>query len=122
MPARLLIVDDEPSVLELLRRYLERLGHSVDIASNAEQALTLVERSRGAYDLVIADLQLPDLNGEEMIRQMRYHHPQLNALISSGHPSPSASADPSSRRLFIQKPFLPQELADRISEILDSRK
>jgi len=121
MPARLLIVDDESSVVELLRRYLARLGHSVDTALNARQALTAFERAQGAYDLVIADLQLPDLNGEEMVRQMRSGRPSLKALISSGHPSPNAaSADPSMRQMFIQKPFLPQELADRIGEILTS--
>jgi CheY-like chemotaxis protein len=116
MPARLLIVDDEAPVVELLRRYLERLGHSVDVAYTANEALRLVESSK-KYDLVVADLQLPDLNGQEMVRRMQSGNQNLEALISSGYPLPAMSSD---RRKFIQKPFLPQELAERIAEILGS--
>lgn len=65
--AVVLVVDDEPKICGVVRAYLERDGHRVEVAATAAAALELV----GAVDLVILDLGLPDRSGEEVARGRR---------------------------------------------------
>jgi len=112
--ARLLLVDDEGALLELLKKYLERLGFEVDACVTPQDALALFEANPTHYDLVLTDLTLPDINGEEMLDRMRSSNPDLRAILASGyayHPR-SAQVD------FLQKPFLPRMLAEAIDKIL----
>jgi CheY-like chemotaxis protein len=110
--ARLLIVDDEPAVLDLLKRYLERVGYSVEVTSNGEAALDLFQVER--YDLVITDLNLPGMGGEEMLQRMRERQPSLRALISSGYPHQPILRDVG----FLLKPYLPKMMVEAIDEML----
>ncbi|HML15859.1 MAG TPA: response regulator [Bryobacteraceae bacterium] len=112
--ARLLLVDDEPALTDLLKKYLERLGYEVDARSDAEQALEQYERNPDGYALVLTDLSLPGMSGEQMIERMRLRNPKLRAIISSGYPY-----QPRSRLVgYLQKPFLPKMLADLIEKML----
>lgn len=114
---RLLIVDDEAALLDLLKRYLERLGYQVDSASSSEEALTRFEADPEGYACVVTDLTLPGMNGEELIERMRIKRPNLRALISSGYPyEPQTKATH-----FLQKPYLPDMLARAIKELLGRR-
>src|SRR5438876_416073 len=67
--ARVLIVDDEPMVLDVLARYLLREGFDVDTAADGEQALATFART--SPDLVVLDLMLPRVDGLEVFRRMR---------------------------------------------------
>ncbi len=67
--AAVLVVDDEPKIRELVRAYLERGGYAVLLAGSGQQALELGARARP--DLVVLDLMLPDLPGEEVARSLR---------------------------------------------------
>src|SRR5579884_4190630 len=115
--ARLLIVDDETALLELLKRYLERLGYTVDLASSAEDALARFERDPGGFACVLTDLALPGLDGEQLIERMRAAHPGLPALISSGYPYQPRTP----RTGFLQKPYLPKMLAEALEGLLGPR-
>lgn len=107
-------MDDEPAVLGLLRRYLERLGYAVEIAPNAEAALDLFEAAPDGYDLVITDLTLPGMSGEELLTRMRQRRPSLRALISSGYPHQPALPKVG----FLLKPYLPKMLVEIIGQML----
>jgi len=115
--ARLLIVDDERALLDLLKRYLERLGYAVDLASSAEDALACFERDASRFACVLTDLSLPGLDGEQMIERMRAAQPGLPALISSGYPYQPRTP----RTGFLQKPYLPQMLAEALEGLLGPR-
>ena len=96
----LLIVDDEPNLLDLLRRYLGRLGYEVVTCGNPQDALALFQATPDRFSLAITDLSLPALNGEELIERMRLIRPGLPAIITSGYPyQPRAGIG------FLQKPF-----------------
>jgi CheY-like chemotaxis protein len=112
--ARILLVDDEASLLDLLRRYLERLGYQVDSFSKPEEALAHFETDPARYDLVLTDLSLPVMRGDEMLARMRQRSPKLRAIVSSGYPYKS----PVKRTKSLQKPFLPKMLAEQIEELL----
>jgi DNA-binding NtrC family response regulator len=114
---RLLIVDDEASLLSLLQRYLSRLGYEVESASNAEDALARFAADPARYACVLTDLRLPGMGGEELVERMRELRPGLPALISSGYPYQPRSPATG----FVQKPYLPAMLAGELERILKGR-
>ena len=111
---RLLIVDDELALLDLLKRYLERQGYQVDLASTAEDALECFESDPARFACVLADLSLPGMNGEDLVERMRSINPSLPALISSGYPYQPRTP----HTAFLQKPYLPQALREALKGIL----
>jgi len=111
---KILIVDDEPSLLGLLQRYLHRLGYEVDVAATPQDALAQFEADPGKYGCVLTDLKLPGMTGEEMLDRMRALRPGLRALVSSGHPYEPRSPDVG----FLQKPYLPAMLAEALERVL----
>ncbi len=112
--ARLLLVDDEAALLELLKKYLERLGYDVDTCLASKDALALYEADPERYALVLTDLTLAGINGEEMLERMRLRNPLLRAVVSSGYPYHSRSPQTE----FLQKPYLPRMLAEAVENIL----
>ncbi len=114
MRLRLLIVDDEPTLLALLQRYLERLGYEVEVAGTPEAALASFESDPEKYACVLTDLTLPGMTGEEMLERMRALRPGLPALVSSGHPYQPQSPGIG----FLQKPYLPAMLAEALERVL----
>ena len=112
---RLLIVDDEPAVLDLLKRYLERVGYSVEMSASAEAALDLFEAAPYGYDLVITDLKLPGMGGEDLLKRMRARNPSVRALIASGYPHRPALANVG----FLLKPYLPKMMVDSIERMFN---
>ena len=116
--ARLLLVDDEAPLLELLKKYLERLGYEVDACTAPEEALILFEADPRRYALVLTDLTLPRMNGEEMLDRMRTRHGRLRAILSSGYPHQTQSKNV----IFLQKPYLPKMLAETIEKMLAGQK
>lgn len=116
MNRSLLLVDDEAALVELLQRYLERIGFQVRACPDPHVALQALEAEPHRFSLVVTDLTLPGMSGEEMIERMRCIHPGLPAIIASGYPyQPRAEGV-----AFLQKPFLPKMLADAIRRILDA--
>ena len=110
----LLIVDDEPNLLDLLRRYLGRLGYQVETCGNADDAIALFQAEPDRFSMAITDLSLPGLNGEELIERLRQIRPGLPALITSGYPYQPRIAGVG----FLQKPFLPQMLVEAVEKTL----
>jgi DNA-binding NtrC family response regulator len=110
----LLIVDDEPQLLDLLRRFLGRLGYEVVTCGDAPDALALFQAEPDRFSMVITDLSLPAFNGEELIERMRQIRPGLPAIITSGYPHQPRGAGIG----FLQKPFLPQMLVDAVENAL----
>jgi len=111
---RILLVDDEAQLLDLLKRYLERLGYEVEACLKPAEALQRFEADPSRYSLVLTDLTLPGISGDEMIARMRGMAPQLRAIVSSGYPY-----EPKGKHTgFLQKPFLPKMLAEMIEQML----
>lgn len=111
--ARILVVDDEPSMLRLLRRNLEAREYSVEVAEDATEGLRLVATRHP--DLVLLDLNLPDMDGVDFIRSVR-EHSQLPILVLSARETErdrvvalDAGADD-----YVSKPFWIEELLARI--------
>ncbi|MBA3807214.1 MAG: response regulator transcription factor [Solirubrobacterales bacterium] len=114
-----LVVDDEPTITEVLARYLQRAGYEVRTAEDGAAALSLASDRRP--DLVVLDLMLPGLNGLEVMRRLRDTDRDRLAIILL-----TAKGDESDRvvglRLgaddYIVKPFSPAELVARVDAVL----
>ena len=120
---RLLIVDDEEALLGLLGRYLTRSGYETVTCCNAQGALQELTKESG-FDLVIADLTLPDMSGVDLFLRLRESYPDLPVLLCSGYPFDTDSLPLKSRKAvwFIQKPFSPSSLSSRLEDVLAGRK
>jgi two-component system NtrC family sensor kinase len=77
--SRILIVDDEPVILDLLFEILEDLGHSIDTASNGMEATRKIKN--GHYDLVLTDVRMPQMNGIDLYREIIAVRPDLEHKV-----------------------------------------
>ncbi len=87
--ARILVVDDEPDVLEYSCQILRALGHEVEAVSSAERALLRLQHR--AFDLVLTDFSLPGLNGLELAQAVKKRFPSTLVGVISGWESPEQS-------------------------------
>jgi DNA-binding response OmpR family regulator len=117
MNERILIIDDEPWVHEVLRAYLERDGFIVYGASDGREGMQLAMTKRP--DLVVLDLMLPDLSGEEICRQLR-ERSDLAILMLTAKSSEDQRIDGLQLGAddYLTKPFSPRELVARVKAIL----
>ena len=81
---KILVVDDVEQIRRLARSFLEREGYDVTEASGALEAIALLEGG-GPLDLLLADLEMPVLGGDEMVQRIRATRPTLRVLYVTGH-------------------------------------
>ena len=114
------MVDDEPALLQLIEKYLTRLGYEVESHSSAHAALRSFAEAPDSWRLVIADLNIPDLPGHQLLTRMFELNPQLRCLLCSGTPFDVTSLPPAIRAqtAFLLKPFLPSMLSTAINHLL----
>lgn len=113
--ATVLVIDDEPLVRGALRRQLEHLGHRVVAAELGERGLSLLE-AHPEIGLVMVDLMMPRMSGQEVIRQIRRSKPHLPIVVMSGFVPDDFRPGPQTRILF--KPFLLDELQGVLRSLL----
>jgi len=73
---RILAVEDEPEYLEMLQEVMKSLGHSITIAQNGKEALSLLDRQQ--IDVVVSDVKMPEMNGIEFHRKLRERQGHVN--------------------------------------------
>jgi PAS domain S-box-containing protein len=115
-----LLVDDEPSVLAVAGRTLEEAGYRVITAGNGEEALEVLAR-RPEVALVVTDVLMPVLGGEELARRVTADRPHTPLLFTSGHPDSGSDASAAGRAV-LYKPFGPDELLDAVRDRLNTRE
>lgn len=81
--ARILLADDDKGSLELVRRALEMDGHSVTVAEDGNEALAKLEP--GGFDLLVADVQMPGIDGIELAHKARGRFPDIHLVLMSGY-------------------------------------
>ena len=118
MNARVLVVDDDPTVAEVVRSYLAHAGFDVDHAADGPTALAVAARTRP--DLVVLDLMLPGLSGLEVCERLRSTRPDLAVvmLTALGEESDRVVGLESGADDYLVKPFSPRELVLRVQSVL----
>ncbi len=119
---RILVVDDEDTVRMVLQKSLEFLGYKVDVAIHGKNALETYSNQLQHYDLVILDMMMPYLSGEETFIKMQEIRSDIKVILASGY----SDADSTRKVLalgaktFIQKPFAIEDLAVEVRKAIDS--
>ena len=117
-----LVVDDEPPMRTLARRILEPAGYRVIEAAGATAAIVLLEAG-ARIDLLIADLDMPHVGGDEMVRQMRKAQPELKVLYVTAHIDRLLDERPQlwEGEAFLDKPYTSTGLLEAVSLLLTGK-
>jgi PAS domain S-box-containing protein len=117
----ILLVDDEPSILEVAEEVLQAHGYNTISAANGDEALRIFAEKCDGIDLVIMDLGMPGMGGEVCFREMRKIRSGTRAIIASGYTGDLEVQDllDSGARAFIGKPYRLKDLLDTVRAVLD---
>ena len=118
----ILLVDDEKMIIEVGRRMMESLGYVVLAAENGAKALALYREGHERIDLIVLDMIMPQMGGQELFKHIRHINPQAKVLLSSGYSLNGKAQEILAQGCngFIQKPFDMVALSRKIRKILDS--
>jgi DNA-binding NtrC family response regulator len=116
---RVLVVDDSPSTLEVLRRNLAGEGYRVFASSNVAEAVRMLEGTK--VDLVITDLKMPKTSGMDLIRHVRENLRDTEVMMITGYPSieGAVKAVKTGAEEYLAKPFTDEELISAVSRVLE---
>lgn len=119
---RILVVDDEPNICNLLRELLSKQDYVVDTCLNGQEALAKTQNT--TYDMVISDLKMPGMNGTDLIKSIKAASPDTAAVLITGY----ATVETAVRALrygaddYVTKPFNIEELRKVVSRGLESKQ
>jgi two-component system cell cycle sensor histidine kinase/response regulator CckA len=117
-----LLVEDEPAVRNLVARVLRGQGYTVLEAGNGGEALELIQTQAGVIDLLVTDVVMPEMNGKTLADHMVRRYPEIRVLFISGYTDRAivhhGRLEPDVT--FLQKPFAPLALAQKVREALDT--
>ncbi|MDB4907595.1 MAG: Blue-light-activated protein [Gemmatimonadetes bacterium] len=118
----ILLVEDEEAVRRLANRVLQASGYTVLEARNGDEAIALARTYAGRIHMLVSDLVMPGMRGRELASILAQMRPSLRVLIMSGYTEHAAlrSTGPDSSVTFLQKPFSPSELTQKVREVLDA--
>jgi two-component system, OmpR family, response regulator ResD len=113
----ILVVDDEPTITDVVSRYLERAGYATHVAADGPDALRIAGESRP--DLVVLDLMLPGMDGLEVLRRLREHERvSVILLTAKGEHADRIIGLRLGADDYVVKPFSPAELVARVDAVL----
>jgi PAS domain S-box-containing protein len=117
-----LIVDDDEYVLQALYYGLSGYGYSVILADGGTRAVELFRARAGEVDLVVLDLMMPGMGGDETLRELRAIRPDVRVLISTGYGEDEAARRLASQGVegFLRKPYDPEELAAEVKRLMET--
>jgi DNA-binding NtrC family response regulator len=116
--ARILIADDEPSLLRLMETYLDRLGYAVTTVCDPEEAWSALEAAPRRFDLAVLDATMAGAGLPDFVSKLLAASPELHILVTSGYPLDMCPVETGNRVVFLQKPFVPEVLAGAIRRML----
>jgi CheY-like chemotaxis protein len=117
--ARILIVDDEAPLLKVMKNYLTRLGYEVTTCSTSSEGWAAFEAGSPGWDLLILDMTMAEMTGEELARKALGLNPLVRLLLCSGYPLDPARFDAAPGHVaFLHKPFAPETLSGAVEQLL----
>jgi CheY-like chemotaxis protein len=120
----ILVVEDEARVRKLIVDVLTAKGYGVLEATRGEDALRISRTHKGIIDLAVVDVVMPEISGPDFVRQLTRLRPDVRVLYISGYTDEAIvhHGIPESGAAFLQKPFLPDELARKVRQVIDTRR
>lgn len=121
--ARIMVIDDDTALLGFTTKYLARLGYSVSPHDSSEEAWRQFSASASDYSLVVIDVSMPKLSGEQLSQMMLSVKPETRLILTSGYPFDIEKLlVPGGRQrvAFLHKPFTPAMLAETVARLLET--
>ena len=118
----ILLMEDEVNLAKGLQMVLEEDGYNVDWAMNGATALDKFDKEY--FDLLVADLRLPDIDGMDVIRQVKQKRPETEAIVITGYPSVSSAVESSKIGVsdYLRKPFTDEEFKAAVDGALKKKE
>jgi len=119
---RILFVDDEPALVDMDRRMLERLGYDVVTSTSGTEALEVFRKQPENFDLVITDMTMPKMTGDKLATELLSIRPGIPIILCTGFSEriTGEKAKEMGIRKFVMKPLVKSELAKAVREVLDA--
>ncbi|MDX1951371.1 MAG: response regulator [Verrucomicrobiota bacterium] len=119
---KILVADDDPHVREIVTTILRRAGYPLLVASSGEEALKLFNEHSDQIDLLITDMVMPGLTGDELAAHLRQNKPELKIVFMSGNISYTFQSEifEAEQATFLSKPFASRELLDAVQQKLNT--
>ena len=117
---RILLVEDEPMILEVGKEILKALGYNTLTAASGQEALEIYKNDTSHIDLIVIDMIMPNMSGGELFDKLNAINPEVKVLLASGYSIEGEAREILDRgcRGFIQKPFTISELSEKLRKIL----
>ena len=116
-----MLIDDEEIVINISEMMLKKLGYRVLKAQSGHEGLQIFEENKSKIDLIISDLEMPRMNGNQLMHKLREIDPQIKVMLSSG-----ALTDADEKKVmnqgfngFIMKPYNLYTLCEKMAEIMN---
>jgi DNA-binding NtrC family response regulator len=119
---KILVVDDESTICDSVKKILSRKGYAVENTLNATDAIERIKKEK--FDILITDLMMPQVSGMELIELVKKYYPEIDVLVITGYATIETAVQATKLGAldYIQKPFTPNELTDRIQKAVELRK
>ncbi|MFC1577739.1 ATP-binding protein [Thermodesulfobacteriota bacterium] len=120
---RILLIDDEEQIIDIEQQILERLGYKVTPKTDSEEALEEFAAQPDRFDLVITDMTMPKMTGDQLARRMMDIKPQIPVILCTGFNEAISEEKALAMGIdkFVMKPIVKDELASTIRTVLDNR-
>ncbi|MCP4693091.1 MAG: response regulator [Desulfobacterales bacterium] len=120
---RILFIDDERPIINFANRFLKRLGYHVEIRSSGVEALALFKAGHDRFDIIVTDMIMPDMPGDELTREFQRIRPDVPIILCTGLGQMEAEKKAKAMGVsaFVTKPILMGEMAETIRGVLDAR-
>jgi DNA-binding NtrC family response regulator len=120
-PARVLIVDDETSILLLLKEALTQWGYQVTTAVSASEALELIRTQ--VFDAALTDIRMPDMSGLELLKQIKAQDESIEVVVMTGYPTIASAVEALKEGAFdyLSKPLILDELRHLMQRLMERR-
>ena len=119
---KILVVDDDPIVLDSCKRVFEAERFKVSLVPSAENALEAMEHNK--FTMLLIDVKMPEQDGMYLMRKVKEKCPEVPIIVMSGYPTPETIADgfQLGAAKFIAKPFTPDELFETVNQVLQEEE
>ncbi len=120
---RVLFVDDEPAIMELGRRLLQKLGYQVEARASGTDALACFSKNPARFDLIVTDMTMPHMQGDQLAREVLAIRPDIPIILCTGYSSQIAAekAHGIGIQKFLNKPLTADSLAKAVRSVLDEK-
>jgi len=120
-PAKILVVDDEPSILRLLQEALSQWGYQVTCASTVEDAL--VTLGTELFDAALTDVRMPDMSGLDLLREIKKQDESIEVIVMTGYPTISSAVEALKEGAYdyLSKPLILDELRHLMARVMERR-